>query len=315
MVDSLQEYPGALTPSNEVSERATASALRSPERKDAPPRTGGYRNDGWLPNPTTHATLTGRCLKSEDTWPSPSGGRARSAYIDPVCLRLGIFLLTLGQKQINSHSRWEALHGAGASAPYTRTNGTPASPSPQPLLSPGRDRKPDARRAGAPTPPHLSSSRQLLPQPSTPPQGLPPSLTVSRTQPGMLSALLRPFTPASAEATGISIVASESDSNHTPLSSRDRHAKTNNTQSGSRPQLKGAPMRYPFVHWENSILAAATRVRLQRKGSPKASARGSAASGSDIFRTSVKQNQKTKSEHRRRGWGLTRPLRKVGHLT
>jgi hypothetical protein len=124
--------------------------------------------------------------------------------------RLGIFLLTLGQKQmqINPHSRWEALHGAGASAPYTRTNGTPASPSPQPLLLPGRDRKPDARRAGAPTPPHFSSSRQLLPQPSTPPQGLPPSLTVWPTQPGMLSALLRPFTPASAEATGTSIVAS-----------------------------------------------------------------------------------------------------------
>jgi hypothetical protein len=189
MVDFLQEYPGTLTPSNDVSERATASASGSPERKHAPPTTGGYENDGWLPNPTTHATLTGRCLKSADTWPSPSGGWARSAYINPVCLRLGIFLLTLGQKQINPHSRWEALHGAGASAPYTRTNGTPASPSPQPLLSPGRDRKPDARRAGAPTPPHLSSSRLLLPQPSTPPQGLPRSLTVWPTQPGMLTAL------------------------------------------------------------------------------------------------------------------------------
>jgi hypothetical protein len=51
-----------------------------------------------LPNPTTHATLTGRCLKSADTWPSPGGGRARSACINPVCLRLGIFRLTLGQK-------------------------------------------------------------------------------------------------------------------------------------------------------------------------------------------------------------------------
>jgi hypothetical protein len=105
MVGFLQEYPGALTSSNEVSERATASASGLPERKHAPPRTGGYRNDGWLPNPTTHATLTGRCLKSADTWPSPSGGWARSAYINPLCLRLGIFLLTLGQKQINPHSR------------------------------------------------------------------------------------------------------------------------------------------------------------------------------------------------------------------
>jgi hypothetical protein len=121
---------------------------------------------------------------------------------------------------------------------------------------------------------HLTSlpAGSCCPLSSTPPQGLPPSLTVWPTQPGMLTALLRPFTPASAEATGTSIVASDSDSNHTPLSSRDRHAKTNNTQSRSRPQLKGAPMRYPFVHWENSILAAATRVRLQRRGSPKASA-------------------------------------------
>jgi hypothetical protein len=226
MVDFLQEYPGALTPSNKVSERATASASGSPERMHAPPRTGGYRNEGWLPNPTTHATLTGRCLKSADTWPSPTGGgRARSAYIIPVCHRLGIFLLTLGRKQINLHSRWGASHGAGESAPYTRANGTPASPSPQPPLSPGRDRTPDARRARAPTPPHLSSSRQLLPQPSTPPHGLPPSLTVWPTQPGMLTALLRPLTPASAEATGMSTVVSDSDSNHT-LSSRDRHAET-----------------------------------------------------------------------------------------
>jgi hypothetical protein len=221
-----------------------------------------------------------------------------------------------GGVRVLSACALRVLRAHVACCPYTRTNGTPASPSPQPLLSPGRDRKPDARHAGAPTPPHFSSSRQLLPQPSTPPQGLPPSLTVWPTQLGMLSALLRPFTPASAEATGVSFVASESDSNHTPLSSRDRHAKTNNTQSGSRPQLKGASMRYSFVHfrWENAILAAATRVRLPRRGLPKTSARGLAASGSDIFRTSVKQNQKTKSEHRRRGWGLSRPLRKVGHL-
>jgi hypothetical protein len=55
-VTFLQEYPGALTPSNEVSERATASASGSPERKHAPPRTGGYRNDGWpaQPNHSRH---------------------------------------------------------------------------------------------------------------------------------------------------------------------------------------------------------------------------------------------------------------------
>jgi hypothetical protein len=37
MVDILQKDPGALTPSNEVSQSATARASGSPERMHAPP--------------------------------------------------------------------------------------------------------------------------------------------------------------------------------------------------------------------------------------------------------------------------------------
>jgi hypothetical protein len=47
-VDFLQEYPGALTPSNEVSERATAGASGSPERKHAPPRSPEEGSEGMM---------------------------------------------------------------------------------------------------------------------------------------------------------------------------------------------------------------------------------------------------------------------------
>jgi hypothetical protein len=75
------------------------------------------------------------------------------------------------------------------------------------------------------------------------------------------------------------------------------------------------PNGSPTVDWRNSILLAAAGAWLQRRGSPKASARGVAASGSDNFRLSVKSIQNIKLVHQRRRWGRPRPSRKAGHLT
>jgi hypothetical protein len=68
-----------------VRQTATAAGPARPENQTWTPRKGGDRNPKPAPSLAHHATLTGRCLKTTITWPSPCvSGPMRSDFFKPA---------------------------------------------------------------------------------------------------------------------------------------------------------------------------------------------------------------------------------------
>jgi hypothetical protein len=68
-----------------VRQTATAAGPARPENQTWTPRIGGYRNPKPAFSLAHHATLTGRCLKTTITWPSPCmSGPMRSEFFKPA---------------------------------------------------------------------------------------------------------------------------------------------------------------------------------------------------------------------------------------